>query len=49
MTCGLWAMKDWSSGDLKYTLLVSILSDAALQCLWSFQTHLSEDFITSSL
>ena len=49
MTSGLWAMKDWSSGDLNYTLLVSILSNVALQCLWSSQTHLPADFITSSL
>ena len=43
MTSGLWAMIDWPSGDVKYTLLVSILSNALLQCLWRSQTHLPAD------
>ena len=33
-------MLDWSSGELRYMFLASILPGSLLQCLWSSQTHL---------
>ena len=42
-TSGPWAMQYWSSGDLRYMFLVSILSDALLQHLWTYQNHLPAD------